>query len=151
MIRLLHSPSLQREILSFSTTPASTKLFVLPPKVLRKPDLEKSPSRKFLPSLHLISKEEKTISNMTMTYWLRKFKVLTTCWKWTFRTIVFWKHESSKIMALGVSNAKSYAQPVTCLAIIKTNAETPHVKILTFVTFVTNIQNSEQRFKIWRK
>ena len=30
----------------------------------------------------------------------------------------------------------------------KTNAETPHVKILTFVTFVTNIQNSEQRFKI---
>ena len=51
-------------------------------------------------------------------------------------------------MAPGVPNAKSYAQPVTCLAIIKTNAETLLVKVLTFVTIVTNIQNSEQRFKI---
>ena len=32
-----------------------------------------------------------------------------------------------KIMALGLPNAKSYAQPVTLLAIIKTNAETLHV------------------------
>ena len=30
-------------------------------------------------------------------------------------------------MALGVPNVKSYAQPVTCLAIIKTNTETLHV------------------------
>ena len=46
-----------------------------------------------------------------MTYWLRKFKVLTMCWRW--------KHESSKILALGVPNAESYARPATCVATIK--------------------------------
>ena len=41
-----------------------------------------------------------------------------------------------KIMALGVPNAKSYAQPVTRLTIIKTNAETLHIKVLTFVNIL---------------
>ena len=41
-----------------------------------------------------------------------------------------------KIVALGVPNAKSYAQPVTRLAIIKTNAATLHVNIVKVLTFV---------------
>ena len=39
-------------------------------------------------------------------------------------------------MALGLPDAKSYVQPVTRLAVIKTNTETLHVKVLTFVTIV---------------
>ena len=38
-----------------------------------------------------------------------------------------------KIMALGVPNAKSYVPPVTRLAIIKTNAEMLHVKVLSLL------------------
>ena len=49
-----------------------------------------------------------------------------------------------KIMALGVPNAKSYAQPVTRLVIIKTNAETLHVKVLTFV-IISGIPSRDSR------
>lgn len=45
------------------------------------------------------------------------------------------------MLALGVPNAESYAQPATCLATIKTNAEMLHIKVMTFAKIVTNIQN----------
>ena len=44
MIRLLHSPALPQQMLFFSTTPASTKLFVLPQKLLRKSQVPTQPA-----------------------------------------------------------------------------------------------------------